>query len=561
MLTELKKIAADFEAQPLSRGGEMRELLEHSPQEFCAAAVEILSGADPERVKRYLVALLWTNRLLIPCLTDPTTPAKKAEDIAALARRVDPQLPAKLVGFLLERTDLEPPECLERILGILKFMPDATSFRPLLTPLLRHGNARIRSKVALLAGEGNRNRTWFERRMLEDDPRVRANAIESAGTAVAEDLRPLFRSAALDSNNRVVGNALIALYRLGEAEAVGGLHELAFRQDPAFRATAVWAMGETGDSRFLPVVARILTDPHETTKAAAFRAIRKLRGQEKPQGQPFDVRLLAEPSLDGSTLKVVFSVSDHGKPVPGIAATAVQILVNGEFIYRYSVTEQECRRRITAAFFLPRAVPQQRERMERHRQALENCFGQRQFGDAWMLSYHSESANSSGAGRAETLFGVRIDSANEGNTRLVTDLSELRTATDASGQVKRTGFMAGFLELCQELRLSRVSAHLFLLNPEVAQAVEPATLIRVAQESRVTVHAICSPPVGGFREICQATNGFYIVGDIPQTLPALYCGISHRYHANLTPDMEVRQIQVAVRSGDFFGESRVLEMG
>jgi len=396
---------------------------------------------------------------------------------------------------------------------------------------------------------------------LEEDPRVRANAIESAGTAVAEDLRPLFRSAALDSNNRVAGNALVALYRLGEAEAVRGLHELAFRQDPAFRATAVWAMGETGDSRFLPVLARILTDPNETIKPATLRAIRKIRGQEKPQAQPLDVRLLAEPSWKGSALKVVFGVSDNGKTVPGIPATAVQILVNGEFMYRYSVTEQECRRRITAAFFLPRTVPQQRERMGRYRQALETCFEQRQTGDAWMLSYHSGSAISPGAGRPETLFGVRIDSANEGSIRPVADLSELRTATDAAAPVKRSEFMAGFLELCQELRLARVSAHLFLLNPEVAQAVDAATLIRVAQESRVAVHAICRSPVAEFREVSLATNGFYIVGDVLEILPALYCGVFHRYHANLTTDMEVRQIQVAVRSGDFFGESPVLDMG
>ena len=163
MLTELKKLAGDFLTQPLTRGREIRDLLEHSPSEFCSAAVEVLGGEDSERVQRYLVALPGTNNLLIPCLTAPSTPLKKAESIATLARRVDPQLPAKVVGFALERTDTEPSECLERILGLLKSMPDAAAFRPLLTPLLRHPDARIRSEGSASGGRGQReSRALFE---------------------------------------------------------------------------------------------------------------------------------------------------------------------------------------------------------------------------------------------------------------------------------------------------------------------------------------------------------------------------------------------------------------
>lgn len=561
MLTELKKLAGDFSAKPLIRGREMRDLLEHSPGEFCTAAIEILGGDEAERVKRYLVAMLWTNNLLIPCLTDPSTPPKMAETIAALARRVDPQLPAKLVGFVLERTDAEPPECLERILGLLKSMPDAASFRPLLTPLLRHPNARIRSKVALLAGEGNRNRTWFERRMLEDDPRVRANAIESAGSAVAEDLRPLFHSAASDSNNRVVGNALVALYRLGDADAIGKLHELISRPESAFRATAVWAMGETGDARFLPVLARILTDPNETIKAATFRAMQKLRVRESIKALPLAVRILNEPTVCGSTLKVVFGVSDQSKPVLGILATAVRILVNGEYIHWYSVTEQECSRRISAAFLLPRMAHQKPGVIQPYRDALERCFERRHKGDGWMLSHYPESSAVGVTGRPETLFGVRIDSAEMSNIRLIASLAELRAAVNSHESRKYAEFTDGFRRLCQELRQSRVSGHLFLPHPDTTQKIDPVDLIRVAQEAHVSVHSVCNSPDPRFREICQATGGFYTSGaDIQEVLPALYQGISYRYQANLTLNAEARRVQVAVRSADSFGDSPVMEV-
>jgi hypothetical protein len=559
MLTELKRLAGEFAAQPLTRGREMRDMLEHSPGAFCAAAVEILSGEDCERVKRYLVAMLWTNNLLIPCLTDPSTPPQKAEIIAALARRVDPQLPAKLVGFVLERTELEPPECLERVLGLLKSMPDAASFRPLLTPLLRHPNARIRSKVALLAGEGNRNRTWFERRMQEGDPRVRANAIESAGSA--EDLRPVFRTAALDSNNRVVGNALVSLYRLGETDAIASLHEMTSHPDPAFRATAVWAMGETADTRFLPLLARILTDPNETIKAAAFRAIRRLRGLESVTIPSRDVRILNEPFLRGAKLKVVFGVSDSGQPVRGIPPTAFRISVNGEPVYRYAVAEQESRRRIAVAFLIPRILNQKRERREDYGQALERCFERRQGREDWTLVQHSGSLMIGIAARPETLFGVRIDSQETNAIRPIPKLADIRAALDSAESPACPNFGSAFLAACQELRSSRASSHIFLLHPETVEAIDIVSLTTAAREAQAAVHAVCQSHDARFRELCRTTNGFYTTGEeLTEMLTALYGGISHRYEATLTPEVEARQIQITVRSTECYGESPVIEL-
>lgn len=560
MVAELKRLAGEFSAQPLTRGREMRDLLEQAPEDFCAAAVEILAGEEAERVKRYIVALLWTNNRLIPCLTDASTSLKQAESIAALARRVDPQLPAKLVGFALEQNDLESGQSVERILGLLKSMPDAASFRPLLTPLLRHPNPRIRSQVALLVGEGNQNRTWFERRMQEDDPRVRANAIESAGPSMAKDLRPMFQAALSDSNNRVVGNALISLYRLGDTEAVANLYELISHPDPAFRATAVWAMGETGDTRFLPALTKTLTAANENNKGATIRAIKKLRERESAAARPLAVRVLSEPSLCDSTLKIVFSASERSCPANAIPATAVRILINDEFAHRYSVAEQESRRRIVAAFLLPPMATQPWEQVESYRNALERCFERRRTGDAWLFSQHSGSTGAAGAVSPRTLFGERIDSFETSNIQAIENLPGLRTAFGARIAM-RPDFTAIFQALCQELRPSRFGGHLFLLHPETARAIVAQNLVPVAREARVAVHAICAAHHPGIRDICHATSGFYLVGEsMEELLPTLYRGISHRYEATVTADADVRQVQVIVRSPEFFGESPVVTM-
>lgn len=52
-------------------------------------------------------------------------------------------------------------------------------------------------------------------RLGESDPRVRANAIESLWGVDSPEARTLLSFATNDANNRVVGNALLGLYHLG----------------------------------------------------------------------------------------------------------------------------------------------------------------------------------------------------------------------------------------------------------------------------------------------------------------------------------------------------------
>jgi HEAT repeat protein len=48
----------------------------------------------------------------------------------------------------------------------------------------------------------------------------------------------------------VVGNALLALYRLGDEDSITKLVAMGSHESPEFRATAAWVMGETGDTVF-----------------------------------------------------------------------------------------------------------------------------------------------------------------------------------------------------------------------------------------------------------------------------------------------------------------------
>jgi hypothetical protein len=317
-------------------------------------------------------------------------------------------------------------------------------------------------------------------------------------------------------------------------------------------------MGETGDTRFLPLLLKVLTDPSETTKAAAFRAIRKLRSQENTAVPRLNVRILGEPSLSDSILKVAFGISDSCHPVLKIAPTAIRILVNGELVYRYSITEQESTRRVSAGFLLPGA---KHDRSETCRNALEQCFAHRRGGDPWLCCHHSEGSSAGATTRPETLFGVRIDVTETSGVRTLTSLADVRKACASRDTMRDPDFTTAFLKLCQDLRPSRVRGHLILLCPEGAQSIDPVRLAQAAQESHVSVHALCASHSAGVREICRVSGGFYMTGDdLAEMLAALYGGLTNRYQATLSPEVEVRRIQISVRSTAFDGDSPVVEM-
>jgi hypothetical protein len=356
-----------------------------------------------------------------------------------------------------------------------------------------------------------------------------------------------------------VGNALIALYRLGDATAIGSLYDLISHPEPAFRATGVWAMGETGDTRFLPVLGRILTDPNETIKAATFRAIRKLRGNDHANGIPLAVRVLSEPKVNQNCITVIFGIADGSRPLAGIAATQIRIVANGEHVFRYSVQEQESAKRISAGFLLCGGVTCRGGQAQSQRESIERCFEQRRGAEPWLVAQYNGSATNHS--RPEVLFGVRLDATDSAHVRRISSLTDLRNAVEVKENIRRMDFPTAFLALCQELRPSRLSAHMFQLFPEIAEVPDVANLIRAAQEARVSVHAISETSDRQIREMCVATGGFHVTGsDAPGGLCAIYRGLSHRYQASINVEEEVKTVQVVVRSADWSGESPILEL-
>src|SRR5439155_20103245 len=136
---------------------------------------------------------------------------------------------------------------IERVLTLLEAVSSSARIVPALAHLLHDSNPRLRAKATLLIGRRARNPQFAEGRMQEADPRVRANAIEALFDGAAASSSALLWYAVKDENNRVAGNALLALYQIQERGAIPCILAMSADARPAFRASACWVISRTAD--------------------------------------------------------------------------------------------------------------------------------------------------------------------------------------------------------------------------------------------------------------------------------------------------------------------------
>ena len=160
-------------------------------------------------------------------------------------------------------------------------------------------------------------------RLSESDPRVRANAVESLWGVETPEARTLLNFAASDANNRVVGNALLGLYYLGDSSVLAEVIKLAGHESALFRATAAWMMGETGDPRFTDALRRMITESDPAVRKRAFAALGPAQGGQLAARYRCEWhlagRMLAGESLKGMRRAMLAVASDDIRDQPKVA--------------------------------------------------------------------------------------------------------------------------------------------------------------------------------------------------------------------------------------------------
>ena len=304
----LEELVAGFDANPKEARRAMRKLLSHDNSRFFSSACRILKAATEAPGHEYLMKLLLEGDLLQVSLTDPQLfSMETASCLAKLFVRLDPLLDFKLMQLLFRGERIDDGEIdaakAQRVLDLVTVLPKHTRILPLLLKLLRFSNPRLRSKAVLLFCQVSKNPQWAERQLADEDPWVRASAIEGLWGNDAPGARAVLREATQDPDHRVVANALVGLYLLDGPPVTPQLEEMAAHPAPLFRAAAAYAMGQTLSPDFLPLLSSMVKDYNAKVRCAALRAlvqIRKKKANQAEAGTPSPAGSAPEPSADGT---------------------------------------------------------------------------------------------------------------------------------------------------------------------------------------------------------------------------------------------------------------------
>lgn len=277
-VTALTGLLDRFEKQRAACSRFIGRFAKEDPTGFRGAALAYLNRGGNGPAERYLVRFLLTEGNLLKLLTDPAgLPIDEAVHLACVWRPHVSDLDILLAKTLKGASIQEA----ERILHILGYVTESNRILPLLMPLMEHGSERIHQKAVLIFGKFCQSSIFAEVSLRNSDSRIRANAVEglwqvSAGWAVDALLEALE-----DPNNRVAANAALGLYKRGHKDGRRALVRMAAHSKAAIRASAAWAMGETGDENFLPALELLKGNTAKIVVRKAVTGIDKIKRRGK----------------------------------------------------------------------------------------------------------------------------------------------------------------------------------------------------------------------------------------------------------------------------------------
>ena len=248
-----------------------------SPEEFVAAGLAMLeSKVDPgERCilrKRLLECPEFLLQLFLSKRFDRTRLLEICRSLKELDDLLDIRLARLAPGRHVDAHGLAPKIVL-RLLDVLHVISSGPRLIQIIGHLARHPDERVASKAAMLIGHRLRNHYWVQDQLASGDPRVRASVVEGLWGVDTTFARKCLWEALKDENNRVTGNALLALHLLGEPSADKLIEQMLGDARPRFRGTAAWLMGRIAKPEFAECLLRASNDEDSGVRQAVQRAL------------------------------------------------------------------------------------------------------------------------------------------------------------------------------------------------------------------------------------------------------------------------------------------------
>jgi hypothetical protein len=147
----------------------------------------------------------------------------------------------------------------------------------LLDKIIPSSSAEIRGKARKLYEALTADLAWAEPIIRGTATRETADLVEALWRVKpSKALRELFIAAAAEPHNRLAGNGLVGLFRLGEDEARTAVLEMSRHEDDSYRATAAWVIGRVSWHGGATRLNELASDESEKVRRNARRALGRL---------------------------------------------------------------------------------------------------------------------------------------------------------------------------------------------------------------------------------------------------------------------------------------------
>ncbi|HLK62491.1 MAG TPA: HEAT repeat domain-containing protein [Bryobacteraceae bacterium] len=546
-------------------------MLRDDRESFYGAAIDLLRSGDDSRGALYVVSILAAGQLLLRALSDPDLPKERVLALAHAASQTGVMVDVVVAKHLAEQARLLddnvcPPE-LQRLMDLLSHVTDGSRVLPFLMALARQPNPHLQSKAVLMIGRINRNAKWVQSRLMDADPRVRANAVEALWGTDSEEVRQLLRAAGHDSNNRVAGNALMALYRLGDEWAIAELRKMAVHESRLFRATAAWVMGETGDPRFTKALARMIGEPNPTVRARAFAALGRIRSLIIQAREAQEWRVISRFQRirrnDWRELHLE-ATSQDGHDQVKILPTHLILIADAGEISSFSLEERQVPRSLAITFLYPRSSEGEPTPFQ---QGALHALGWKRPADQWAIVPFVPTPQPN---RQTSLAGEKIEFTVEETPTLELAAPQLTadsTLLDASLnkvalKAECPKFWAAIRRATQVDSSIRGKRNIVLFSQdEISTPSDYTELATAVMSCGIAIHGLSLIPNRTMDSLCQASQGsFQLLSSEDQIAPAveqIYLSLMARYLVKYQPTEEARSLRMIVNTPPGWGETTI----
>jgi hypothetical protein len=322
---------------------------------------------------------------------------------------------------------------------------------------------------------------------------------------------------------------------------------MAQHPDGGRRTSAAWAMGESGDPRFLPFLTEWFSHSSGNERVNILQALGRIRRREKllAEGGAIDIKVW-EQQADGSGRRVVLTTGASKAGVTGLNPTDFAVWEGSTLIHDYRIACQTIPSLAISGFVLPRFSSETDPYCMALRDAMKRCLRYKRDHDLWRLDrYLTEPRGESGPPLEkaalpfeESLLGQFAKThqrgflpAAEGLEKIVeTQGPKERCADDMVGAFDRQS--EAMIKIAGKRRL-------FLFLPNAGLERPDRYVARLAffiANERITLHGFAPKPVSGceeFQELCTASDGGSF-GTLPpeqiaQEVERIYAQSLHRF--------------------------------